>query len=436
MLEASAMTRRREAHARNAGLPRPAAPRVRGPDALDRAAGRARSWLHPSIGSAALGVAVFLVAWALLHEGFYARDQIVDTPIYERYGEAMTDGQVPYRDFPVEYPPAALPVFLLPALGEGSSDDYRRRFEGLMAGLGVYCVVLVAALTSSLWAPVFVGVAPLLLGSVYLSRFDLWPAALTLVALALLVGGRSRLGLGALGLAVTAKLYPAVLVPIALAHVWRTRGRREALIAAGSFVAVVSAVVIPFAVISPGGVWDGFWQQAGRPLQIESLGSGLLLAAHHVFGLDLTMESSHGSQNLAGDAADALAVVSTVLQAALLVALWVWYARGPATRDRLLIACAAAVCAFVAFGKVLSPQFLIWLVPLVPLVRGRRGLAASAVLTAALVLTQLWFPYRYWDLALEFDTSASWLLLARDLALVALTLLLVAAVRPGRARSS
>jgi Glycosyltransferase family 87 len=436
MLEASAMTRRREAHARNAGLARPATPSVRGPDAPDRAAGRARSWLHPSIGSAALGVAVFLVSWGLLHEGFYARDQIVDTPIYERYGEAMTDGQVPYRDFPVEYPPAALPVFLLPALGDGSSDDYRRRFEGLMAGLGVSCVVLVAALTSSLWAPVFVATAPLLLGSVYLSRFDLWPAALTLVALALLVAGRPRLGLGALGLAVTAKLYPAVLVPIALAHVWRTRGRREALIAAGSFVAAVSAVVIPFAVISPGGVWDGFWQQAGRPLQIESLGSGLLLAAHHVFGLDLTMESSHGSQNLAGDAADALAVVSTVLQAALLVALWVWYARGPATRDRLLVASAAAVCAFVAFGKVLSPQFLIWLVPLVPLVRGRRGLVASAVLAAALVLTQLWFPYRYWDLALEFDTSASWLVLARDLALVALTLLLVAAVRPGRARSS
>jgi hypothetical protein len=58
------------------------------------------------------------------------------------------------------------------------------------------------------------------------------------------------------------------------------------------------------------------------------------------------------------------------------------------------------------------------------------------VLALVLVLTQLWFPYRYWELALEFDTAASWLVLARDLALVGLTLLLVAAVRPGRARSS
>lgn len=394
---------------------------------------RDASWLR--FGSAALGVGVFLASWALLHEGFYARDQIVDTPIYERYGEAMVDGRVPYRDFTVEYPPAALPVFLLPALGEGNSNDYRRRFEGLMAGLGVACVLLVAVLSSSFWAPLFVGAAPLLLGSVYLSRFDLWPAALTLVALALLAAGRSRLGLGALGLAVAAKLYPAVLAPIAVVHVWRTRGRREALIGTGIFVGVVAAIVLPFAVISPGGVWDGFWRQADRPLQIESLGAGLLLAAHHLFGLEVTMESSHGSQNLTGGGADALAVMTTLLQAVALVATWILYARGPATRERLLLACAAALCTFVAFGKVLSPQFLIWLVPVVPLVWGRRGLVATGVLAAALVATQLWFPYRYWELALEFDEPASWLVLVRDVLLVGLTLLLVAGARPGQARS-
>ncbi len=148
------------------------------------------------------------------------------------------------------------------------------------------------------------------------------------------------------------------------------------------------------------------------------------------------MESSHGSQNLAGGAADTFAVLSTLVQAAVLVAIWIWYARGPANRERLLAACAAAVCAFVAFGKVLSPQFLIWLIPLVPLVRGRRGLAASAVLAAALVVTQLWFPSRYWELALQFDAAASWLVLVRDLLLVGLTALLVARVAREPARSS
>jgi hypothetical protein len=56
-------------------------------------------------------------------------------------------------------------------------------------------------------------------------------------------------------------------------------------------------------------------------------------------------------------------------------------------------------------------------------------------LAAALVLTQLWFPFRYWELALEFDTAASWLVLVRDLVLVALTVLLITRIRPERARS-
>lgn len=383
------------------------------------------------LASAALGVFLFLVSWGLLHHGFYAREQIVDTPIYGRYGEAMTRGEVPYRDFTVEYPPAALPVFVLPALGAGGSEAYERRFEGLMASLGVMSVLLVAAASSSMWAPIVVGVAPLLLGSVMLSRFDLWPAALTVAALALLVAGRFRLGLGTLGLATAAKLFPAVLAPIALAHVWRSRGRREAIVCAAAFAGVVAAIVLPFAVVAPGGVWDAFWRQAGRPLQIESLGSGVLLAAHHLFGLGLRMESSHGSQNLAGSLPATIAVLSTLLQLGALVAIWIWHARGPGTRERLLAASAAAVCAFVAFGKVFSPQFLIWLIPLVVLVRCR---LAAAALAAALVLTQLWFPYRYWDLALEFDPAASWLVLARDVVLVALTLLVVlrAAREPAR----
>ena len=199
---------------------------------------------------------------------------------------------------------------------------------------------------------------------------------------------------------------------------------------------MIAAIVLPFAVLSPGGVWDAFWVQAGRPLQIESLGSGILLAAHQLFGLDLTMESSHGSQNLDGGTASALAGFSTLLQVAAVIAVWVWYARGPADRDRLLRACAAAVCAFIVFGKVLSPQFLIWLIPLVPLVRGRRGLAATGVLALALVLTQLWFPYRYWELALEFDSLASWLVLLRDLTLVALLAVLTLRAPGARARSA
>ena len=67
-----------------------------------------------------------------------------------------------------------------------------------------------------------------------------------------------------------------------------------------------------------------------------------------------------------------------------------------------------------------------------PLVRGRRGIAATALLTVALVLTQVWFPKHYWDYALHFDRAA--VVLVRDLALVALFVVLAWPPRVAAAR--
>jgi uncharacterized membrane protein len=383
----------------------------------------------------ALGLVLLTISWGLLHVGFWHRNPIIDTPVYQGYGEKIVDGNVPYRDFPVEYPPAALPVFVLPELAD--DDDYGSAFELLMWACAVSTIVLLAATLSAVGAgtarlyaaTAFAGLAPLLLGSVILTRFDLWPAALVAGALAAFVSGRDRLGLGVLGLATAAKLYPAVLLPIALVWVARRRGPREAALGLGIFAAVIVAIVLPFAILAPGGVVHSLTTQLGRPLQIESLGAAMLLAAHQLGLYDPTVVSTHGSQNLSGSLPGALAAVETALQLVALVAVWLLFARGRPDRERMLVASAAAVVAFIAFGKVLSPQFLIWLLPLVPLVGGSAGIAACWVFAGALVTTQLWFPHRYWDVvALE---SAGWLVLVRDLLLVALLAVLVASIRPG-----
>jgi hypothetical protein len=292
-------------------------------------------------------------------------------------------------------------------------------------------------LGGAIFAPlVFAAVAPLALGSVILSRFDLWPAALTALALAALVGKRFRLGHALLGLGTAAKFYPALLLPLGFAYAWKRRGQREALVGLALTVGVFGLVLLPFVVLAPGGVWHSIDVQLRRPLQVESLGAALLLAAHHVFGIGVTAETSHGSQNLAGTSASVVGAVSTVVQACVLVWIWITFARARANAATLVRASAAALCAFVAFGKVLSPQFLIWLIPVVPLVRGRRGLWASALLLAALLLTQVWFPFRYFRLALHFEAGLSWVLLARDLVLAGLTVLLATSLRRALPRSS
>ena len=379
---------------------------------------------------------LFLVSLTLLHWGWYQHGLIRDTIEYHRYGTAMLSGHVPYRDFGIEYPPGALPAFGLPAIGKPGLAVYEREFQVLMALCGIGSLAAMSVALRNLGASAermaaalgFFALAPLALGSVILYRYDLWPTFLTVAGLAAVLARRERLGFAALGLGIAAKAFPAVVIPPALAYVWRTRGWREALLCLGAAAAVVAVVVVPFLALAPHGVWDSIVRQTTRPLQIESLGASLLLVAHHVGGLGLTLESSRGSQNLVGSLPDAVGAASSALLVLALIAIWIAAARGPATPERLVRWSAASVAAFVALGKVLSPQFLIWLLPLVPLVRGRRGLAASALLGLALLLTQVWFPIRYFDLV-AFDELPSWVLLARDLVLVALVVVLTVPAR-------
>ena len=391
--------------------------------------------------AAALAAALFLVSWGLLHTGWYDENEIVDIPVYEQYGNAIESGAVPYRDIRPEYPPGALPAFALPALLSDDQEGFRDAFEWLMAACGVAAVLLAAIALAGLRASrartaaalALVAGFPLLLGSVVLTRFDLYPAALVAGALAALVHRRDRLGFAVLGAAVVVKLYPAVLVPLAVAYVWRRRGRREALVCLGVAAGVIALAFLPFLLVAPDGVAHSIGRQLSRPLQIESLGAAFYLAAHHLLGLDIEVRSGHGSQNLHAAGTGIAAVLLSLVQLAALA--WIWLRR-PGSAEELVRWSAAALVAFVALGKVVSPQFLIWLVPVVPLVAGLRGLRASALLAGGLVLTQLWFPSRYWDLARELDPLPSVLVLARDLVLVALLVVLLKGSSRDELRSS
>jgi uncharacterized membrane protein len=386
--------------------------------------------------AAAVGIALFAVSWVTLHHGPFDDARIVDTGLYAEYAQKMLDGEVPYRDFSLEYPPGALLAFLAPTI----AGSYVGTFEFWMLLLGCATVALVAytliaagASPRALYGGVaLVGISPLLLGPVILSRFDLWPVVLVSGALAAVVGGRPRLGFGVLGAAVAVKLYPVVLLPLALLYVWSRRGRREAFIGLGIFEVAILAIVGPFALIAPDGVLESVTRQTERPLQLESLGSAVLLAAHRMHGYDdALVVSTHGSQNLSGPLPDTLATVQTVVQALAVVAVWLVFARSDRGPVAFLVASAAAVTAFVAFGKVLSPQFMIWLLPLVPLVVLRRGVLQLGLFAASLVVTQLWFPGRYWEVA-HLDRTV-WLVLLRDGLLVALFLSLLPLIQRARA---
>jgi hypothetical protein len=119
-----------------------------------------------------------------------------------------------------------------------------------------------------------------------------------------------------------------------------------------------------------------------------------------------------------------LAAISTVIEVACLVALWVGFARGHLDGPRLVRYAAACVVAFIAFGKVLSPQYLIWLIPLVPLIAGLRGLIVSGLLFVAMIGTQFWLTAGGYGVYIRRFEGAP-IVLARNLLLVGILVALV-----------
>src|SRR5581483_7245066 len=166
-------------------------------------------------------------------------------------------------------------------------------------------------------------------GSYLYTRFDFWPALFVTAGLAALLRDRHSIGWLALAIAVCVKLFALVLLPLAAVWTLRRRGRPVLGRSLAILGAVVAVTYLPFLVVAPHGTWESIWEQASRPLQIESL----LGAAVRTFGSPLVI-GSHGSLNVAGHGT--LATLTSLVEIATLLAIWVAFARGPADPQRFV----------------------------------------------------------------------------------------------------
>jgi len=378
------------------------------------------------------GAALFLLSCALVRGGLFDRHPYGDVHLYAHYAHEMTAGRWPYRDFFDEYPVLAQPLFFVVRLLPG---PFVTSFKWTMAICGAAAVVLLVELLVTVGASlpriavavVVAGLSPLLVGPVFINTYDLFPALLTAGAVLAFLRGRRRATYVLLALGIAAKVYPVVLLPLVLVEAWERDGREEVKRALGWVAGVIVLVHLPFAVLGPGGLRFSYWVQLKRGLEVESLAGGVLLVLDRLGLHSVALrDEAPGSRDAVGSLPAALAVVSSlVLVAAVLYVAWL-YLRG---RRNRLVAAAAAVTAFVAFNKVLSPQYTAWLVPLVP----AAGLAASVVLVAVLALTHLeWDRFATGHGSVEhWGQVLSWWILVRDLVLVALFVLLVLRLRAG-----
>jgi Glycosyltransferase family 87 len=349
---------------------------------------------------AALVLAVAFATTFLLHP--WSDERVSDLFVYRTAAAPMLDGGLPYRDVFFEYPPLAAPVIALPgAIGTGE-QAYRLAFAGLALALLAALAVLAGHLAartggSPRRAMLAVAAAPLLTGAMVRTHFDLAPVALTLAALLLLCAGRPRFGTAVLGLAVVTKGFPLVVAPVALAWLLGRGERRSAVHGAAALAVVIALTGGAALAVSASGTVDAVRYQLDRPLQVESL-PATAAGALDALGLgQVRAVASHRSDGLEHPAADALAAMGSLALAAAIALLAAAAARAPDAR-RLVLASLAAVAAFAAFGRVLSPQYMIWLVPLAALAFAWRMRALAGVTAGAIGLTLAWFPARYFDL--------------------------------------
>lgn len=385
-----------------------------------------------------------------------------DVPLYESFGDRMLDGEVPYRDFRIEYPPGSLPAFLVPALVSRALVDeapsvyeptlndqasaFATSFALFMALLLAVTVVASAVSLGALGATVgkaalalgVVAASPVLLGELALTRFDALPVALTAVATALLLRERSFAAGAALGAAVAVKLYPLLVLPVLWATVARRHGRRTAWWSLAACGVTAALIVLPFAALAPGEAWFSVRAQLARGLQVESLPGSLVLAVDGALervastGIASIDEGGTGavrSADVVGLAGTAIGTLSALVALALVLWIWTRAWRAPAAPASFVRWASAALAVQLAFGRVLSPQFVLWLLPLVPLVPGRRGRAALGLFVAAMVATQLWFPDLYRDYVNTQEPLATAFLVGRNLLLVAIAIVLVVPAR-------
>jgi hypothetical protein len=377
------------------------------------------------------GAALFLLSCALVRGGLFDDHPYGDVALYGHYAHEMTSGRWPYGDFYDEYPPFAQPLFLVVRLLPGS---FAPGFKWTMALCGAGALLfLVASLavvratfSTTVAAALVVGFSPLLVGPVFLNTYDLFPAFLTSAALYAFLTRREVAAYVLLALAVAAKVYAIVLLPLLLVETARVKR------ALAWFVGVLVLVHLPFVLEGPGGLRFSYSVQLKRGLEVESLAGGVLLVLDRL-GLHqvLLRDEAPGSRDAVGTLPKTLGVVTSLLLIAAVALVVALFAR---RRRELLTASAAAVAAFVAFAKVLSPQYVAWLVPLVP----AAGIAASVVLALVLGLTRLeWdrfvLPHGSVD---HWGHVLSWWIVVRDLVLVALFALLVLRLRAAPTRRS
>jgi hypothetical protein len=389
---------------------------------------RSSSWLLPA------AIIVFLLTRAYILFVLEPLNTDVENT-YCAYAMRAYDGQLePYHEYlQIPYPPIAWWIIYTPRFFDSRHitdpldqaqwkpvlRTYTVIFRGFMFLCDLASLALLVLITNKRkpellgWAVLTYIVTTAILAHVLYDRLDL---ALLVAILAWAYcwfrthesSGHSLTwsiaGYTILGLSISYKLIPVIIVPFLLLADWRAPIRAVRL--STGLAALILATGVPFAIqfaISGPEVFSLFKYHGERGIQVESLYSSFMMIGS-LFGLPAYVVESHGAYDLEGSMTKLMMLLSSVILICFLAGVWLWlfFRRKEGSANDAYHAAFYALIGAVIFSKVLSPQYFVWAIPLIVLLSLDLLPAASfskallfILLVCVAALTTWIFPYHY-----------------------------------------
>jgi hypothetical protein len=333
--------------------------------------------------------------------------------------KAIKDGDLPYRDQRIEYPPLSVSVLIAPAYVDDSTQGFLDGFMWEMLAFDLAMIVLIALAlpgeTGRVLSALGIYTVGLLMlsgvvlsrslidyGPLALDRFDLVPTLFVLAAVLARDRGRSAAWSGLLSVGVAIKAFPLLLYPALL------RGERnlQRVIIAGAIPLLLCAGAV---LVMGDEFGSAISYHTERTLQVESLGASAFEVAHALGASGITTGVGHGGFEISASGTTAVRWISVVLGAAG----YLWLV-GAGWRSRVT-------------------NFELWLLPISACAYGLRK--ENLLLLLAILFTQI--ELQHYDGVDSLSGSFVWPLAIRNvLLLVYLALVAAAIVRPNRLTAS
>jgi Glycosyltransferase family 87 len=308
--------------------------------------------------------------------------------------QAIRGGDLPYRDQRIEYPPLSVPVLIAPVYVDDSTQGFVDGFMWEMLTFDLGIVVLIALALPGDTKRVLSAIGIYTVGVVTLSgvvldrslidygplalqRFDLVPTFFVLAAVLARDRGRSATWSALLSVGVAIKAFPIFLYPALL------RGERnlQRAIVAGAIPLLLSAAAV---IVTGDEFGSAVSYHTERTLQVESLGASAFEVAHVLGASGISTGVGHGGFEISASGATAARWILVVIGAA--GYLWLVWAGWRSKVSNLQLV-TALLAVLVVFAPVLSPQFLLWLLPISACAYGLGR--ENLVLLVAVLFTQI-----------------------------------------------